>query len=74
MAGINDQATIARLEALEAWKDSNRLPTTDGVNERNLAKTVLDTEIYVGTLGNDPPMQASNVNAIIEDKIKKEIE
>ena len=74
MAGIMDQATNTRLEVVEAWMNSNKIPTTDGAGERNLAKTVLDMEIYVTALASNPPIQTSNVNAIIEDKIKKEIE
>ena len=74
MAGIMDQATNTRLEVVEAWMNSNKIPTADGAGERNLAKTVLDMEIYVTALASNPPIQTSNVNAIVEDKIKKEIE
>ena len=67
MAGIIDQATIARLEVLVAWKDSNKLPTSDGVNERNLSKAMLDMETFVSALESNPPMQTSTVSAIIKD-------
>ena len=50
-----EQAINARLRIVEAWKTSNRLPTSDGIGERNLAKTILDIEIYVSALIHDPP-------------------
>ena len=57
MATTAALALMARIHALEAWKDSNRLQTSDGSSERNLATTVLDMEIYVSTLINDPPVR-----------------
>ena len=52
-AAINEMAT--RLEALEAFRNSSKLPEPRGIGERNLAKNVLDMEIYVATLRNDSP-------------------
>ena len=49
MASASEPEIIARLEVLEAWKNSNKLPTSDGANETHLAKTVLDMEIDVNT-------------------------
>ena len=69
-----DPAIISRIETLESWKQSNRLPTTDGLSERNLAKTLMDMEIYVSTLISDPPIKTSNVQEIFDNKIKSEIE
>ena len=74
MATASEQVIMARLEVLEAWKQSNKLLTSDGSSERNLAKTSLDMEIYVATLINDPPMQARNIQAIVEAKIKNDVE
>ena len=65
---------MARVEVLEASKNSNGLPTSDGSSERNLAKAVLDMEIYASTLINDPPIRKSNVDATIERKMKEEVE
>ena len=70
----SEQAVITRLEGLESWKNSNRLPTSDGSGERNLAKTILDMEIYVSTLINDLPTKESTVHEIIDDRIKTNIE
>ena len=39
-----------------------------------MAKTLLHMEIYVATLINDPPLQASNIHAIAEAKMKKQVE
>ena len=50
---------MARIEVLEAWKNSNKLPTSDGIGDWNFGKTVLDMEIYVGILINDPSMRNS---------------
>ena len=74
MASAVEQAIMARVETLEAWKKSNKLTTSDGSSERNPATTVLDMEIYVSTLINDPPMRQSNIDATIERKIKEEVE
>ena len=53
--------------------NSNKLSGPAGI-ERNLAKTVLDMEIFVSTFINDPPAQISTVTALIEDKMKLEVE
>ena len=74
MATVSELAIMARLEVLEAWKQSNRLPTSDGSSERNLAKTLLDMETYVATLIDDPPLQSSKIHAIVKAKMKKEVE
>ena len=46
---------VARVEALERYVTSNRIPGAPGLGDRNLAKTILDMEIYVTTLIGDPP-------------------
>ena len=52
---------------------SSNLPGPSGL-ERNLAQTVLDMEIFVSTLTNNPPTQTSTVNALIEEKMTLEVE
>ena len=62
---------MQRLEAIEAYIASNRLPDPrPGQSDRNMAKTIMDMEIYVNSLINNPPIQKEEANAIIEDKIK----
>ena len=65
---------MARVEALERYVTSNRIPGAPGLGDRNLAKTILDMEIYVTTLIGDPPTKVSEINSIIENKMKTEIE
>lgn len=74
MASPAALAMMARIEALQSWKNLNGVATLDGSNEGNLAKTVLDMEIYVSTLINDLPMTESNVQATIESMMKEEVE
>ena len=50
MASASEQALASRIDVIESWKNANKLPTTDGTGEGNLAKTVLDMEVYVSTL------------------------
>ena len=69
MASATEQALMAMIETFDAW-NSHKLPTADDTSERNLAKTVLDMEISMGTVINDPPMRNSNVDATIEKKMK----
>ena len=54
MASAAEQAFMARIEGLESFVNSNKLPGPQGVGERNLAKTVLDMEICVSTLIDHP--------------------
>ena len=74
MTSTAEQAFKARLEIVEAWKPANRFPTSDGIGERNLAKTILDMEMYVSTLVIDPPLKESTVNEIVDDRMKANIE
>ena len=71
-AVLNDVTT--RHDVLEAFKHSTKLPGPNQVGEGNLAKTVLDMEINVSTLTNEPPIQQTDVHAIIEAKTKEEVE
>ena len=54
MAATSEEIAT-RVEALERYVTSNRIPGAPGLGERNLAKVVLDMEIYVATLIGDPP-------------------
>ena len=73
MASAVEEIT-ARVDALEAFVQSNRVPGAQGSGERNLAKVVLDMEICVSTLISDPPVKWNEINSIIENRIKSEIE
>ena len=48
MESAAEQAIVERLEALEMFMSSNKLPGPPGI-ERDLAKTVLNMEIFVST-------------------------
>ena len=54
MASTAEQVVMARIEALEAFVTANKVPGPQGIGERNLAKTMLDMEIFVSTLISDP--------------------
>ena len=49
-----EQAIVSRLEAIERFVASNRIAGAPGLADRNLAKIVLDMEIVVSTLVDDP--------------------
>ena len=55
MSSTVEQAINTRLDALETFLQSNRIPADHGAGERNIAKVVLDMEIFVRTLVSDPP-------------------
>ena len=61
------EGITARTDALETFVQSNRVPGPQGAGERNLAKVVMDMEIYVATLIGDPPTKSSEINSIVEN-------
>ena len=54
MSSTTEQVLMASIEALETFVTSNKVPGPQGIGERNLAKTMLDMEIFVSTLISDP--------------------
>ena len=67
-------ALTRRMGAIEAFMQSNRLPDATGTGERNLAKAIMDLEIRVNALMQDKPLQQSNVEAIVADRMKAGVE
>ena len=67
-------ALTRRMDAIEAFVQSNRLPDATGTGERNLAKAIMDLEIPVNALMQDKPLQQSNVEAIVADRMKAGVE
>ena len=74
MTTAAETAIVARLESLEAWRTSNRLTLASGSSEQNLAKTLFDIDIYASTLTNDPPVQQSNTEALLQRKMRQHVE
>ena len=75
MASAAQQAIVARLEALELFRNRNKLvDPSPGMGDRNIARTVLDMETHVDALVRNAPVQASNVNAIVEKKMREEVD
>ena len=66
-AAIN--TITGRLDVLEAFQNSSRLIGPDGVGERRLANTLLDMEISVSTLINDP---LANVKCLCTHRVQDE--
>ena len=68
---------VARLKAIEDFIGSNRLPPSP-TGERSIAKAIVDMEIYVKTLIDDPPFRTSELRTsmfsefgvLIDEKIK----
>ena len=68
---------LTRLKAIEDFANSNRMPAS-ATGERSLGKAIIDMEIYVTTLINDPPIKASELrtsmnselSGIVDEKIK----
>ena len=69
-----EQIINSRLEALETYVQSNKIPADHGAGERNLAKVVLDMEIFVRTLVGDPPATKSELQTLVDGAIKNNIE
>ena len=62
---------ITRINVLEAFVESNKIPDTrESQPDRNMAKILVDMKNYLKTLIQDPPMQKSTMDAIIDSKIK----
>ena len=59
-----------RIEALESFVNSNRIQGAPGMGDRNLAKTVLDMEIFMTTLIGDPPPKKPEIEALVDSKIR----
>ena len=55
---------FTRLAAIEGFANSNRLP-----GDRTIAKAIIDMEIYVKTLVDDPPVQASRLRTSMSDEL-----
>ena len=71
----NQLAALARrIDAIEAFVQSNKLPDATGTGERNLAKAIMDLEIPVNALVQDKPLQQSNVEAIVAERMKTGVE
>ena len=65
----------ARLVTLNQFVESNRIPNpTAGMADRSIAKTIMDMEIYVNSLINNPPIQDQTSDAVLDNKIKTNIE
>ena len=61
MAATQEQLNevLGRLKTLEDFVLANKLPAS-ATGERSIAKALLDMEIYVKTLLEDPPMKMSH--------------
>ena len=51
---------FARLKAIEEFVQSNKLPPSP-TGERSIAKAIVDMEIFVKTLIDDPPLKTSEL-------------
>ena len=58
-----------QLDVLSRFMDTTKLPGAPGLGERSVAKAIMDMEIYVNALVNDPPVQKSTIDAIIDAKL-----
>ena len=74
MSSSAEQVINNRLEALEGYVQSNKISADHGAGERNLAKVVLDMEIFVRTLVADPPASKSEIRSLVDRAIKANIE
>ena len=66
---------LARIGALEQHNLENALPDPRGTgfNIRNIAQVLLAMESYVVTLKDNPPIQKSNLDELIDSKLKTAI-
>ena len=74
MATTAEQAIVSRIEAIERFAESNRIQGAPGFADRNLAKIVLDMEIFVKTLVDDPPIKMNEMQTAIENAIKTNVD
>ena len=57
-----------RLKALEEFVIANKLPTTES-GERSIAKAIVDMEIYVKALIDDPPVRGSGLRTSMNTEL-----
>ena len=72
MSSTVEQAINTRLDALDTFVQSNRIPSDHGADERNLAKMVLDMEIFDRTLASAPSATKSELQTLVESINERE--